>query len=206
MKKRTVALLMALVLVLGIAVGGTIAWITTYTEPVVNTFTIGQLNIELDEAPVDANGKETSGERVKANTYTLLPGGDYDKDPTVTVKGSSAACWLFVTVDNQIAAIEDATTTADQMTAQGWKVLKDASGADVKLGNATVWYYDGGVASSAEDQEFVLFENFHIKTGETKETMATYQGKSITVKAYAIQKDTSIADAYAAWVAAGWTA
>ena len=41
--------LLALVLVVGCAVGGTIAWLTAKTDPVVNTFTYGKINIALTE-------------------------------------------------------------------------------------------------------------------------------------------------------------
>ena len=51
-KRRSVSsklfvMMLALVLVFGCAVGGTIAWLTVKTAPVVNTFTYGDINIEL---------------------------------------------------------------------------------------------------------------------------------------------------------------
>lgn len=67
--------MLALVLVIGCAVGGTIAWLTAQTDPVVNTFTYGDINIDL---------KETTG-----NDYKIIPGVDIEKDPKVTVKANS---------------------------------------------------------------------------------------------------------------------
>ena len=39
---KTVAILLALVLAIGCAVGGTLAWLISQTNPVVNTFTYGE--------------------------------------------------------------------------------------------------------------------------------------------------------------------
>ena len=70
--------LLALVLVIGCVAGGTVAWLVAKTDPVVNTFTYGNINIAL---------AETTGE-----DYKIIPGKDISKDPKVTVKGGSEAC------------------------------------------------------------------------------------------------------------------
>ena len=75
----TVAILLALVLAIGCAVGGTLAWLISQTAPVVNTFTYGDINIGLKE--------DTKG------PYTITPGKNITKDPKVTVTaGSLAGC------------------------------------------------------------------------------------------------------------------
>lgn len=70
---------------------GTLAYLTD-TDSAKNTFTVGHVKINLDEAKVGDDGKkltDDSAERVQKNSYHLLPGHVYDKDPTVTVlKGS----------------------------------------------------------------------------------------------------------------------
>ena len=85
MKKKTLALLLAIVLVVGCAVGGTFAWLTDKTDSVVNTFTVGKVDITLAETP---------GLNLK-----MVPDQDIAKDPVVTVTGGSEACWLFVKVE-----------------------------------------------------------------------------------------------------------
>lgn len=91
MKKKTLLLITSMILVAAISVMGTLAWLTD-TDTAVNTFTIGQVDILLDEADVDENGKlllDDEGnplERVKENEYHLIPGQTYIKDPTVTVQ------------------------------------------------------------------------------------------------------------------------
>ena len=49
MKKRTLALLVALVLVVGCIIGGTLAWLTAKTDAVVNTFTTSDIDVTLTE-------------------------------------------------------------------------------------------------------------------------------------------------------------
>ena len=49
MKKKSLLLVAGIVLMLTIAIGGTIAYIVTNTQPVVNTFTPGGVPIEINE-------------------------------------------------------------------------------------------------------------------------------------------------------------
>lgn len=93
MKKRTIALLLALVLVIGCVVGGTIAWLTDKTEEVKNTFSPSTIEIELEE-----NAGEPT-ENVNEREFDMVPGYTITKDPKVTVKAVSEACLLFVQID-----------------------------------------------------------------------------------------------------------
>lgn len=106
MKKRTVALVLAIVLVFAVAVGGTVAYLTS-TANVKNTFTVGSVDIKLDEAKVTPDGKAvTPAERVTANDYKLMPGHVYTKDPTVTVLNGSEESYVRMKVTfNNAAAI-----------------------------------------------------------------------------------------------------
>ena len=86
MKTKSKALLLTLcaVLLIAASVLGTMAYLTS-TDTVTNTFTVGKVEIKLDETDVT----NPNGPRVKANSYKLMPGTTYTKDPTVTVlKGS----------------------------------------------------------------------------------------------------------------------
>ena len=104
MKTRSKALLLTLcaVLLVTASVLGTLAFLTS-TDEVKNTFTVGSVNITLDEAKVKTDGTPVEGAaRVKANEYHLLPGHTYTKDPTVTVKDGSESAYvrLKVTFNN----------------------------------------------------------------------------------------------------------
>ena len=159
--------LLALVLVVGCAVGGTIAWLTAKTDPVVNTFTYGKININLGEST--------------GNAYTIIPGVNISKDPKVTVIGGSEACWLFVKV------AEEGTFVANKVTysiADGWT-----------QGDGTVIptnvYYREVNAVTADTDFYVLKDNMVTVSEEL--TKAEVNGittqPTLTFTAYAVQKD-----------------
>lgn len=83
MKKKLTAIALIVALLAVAVIGGTLAYFTD-TDSAKNTFTMGKVDISLDEAPVDKNGKEIDGDRVQKNDYEhLYPGQIVDKDPTV---------------------------------------------------------------------------------------------------------------------------
>lgn len=169
--------LLALVLVVGCAVGGTIAWLTATTDPVVNTFTYGKINIELTE---------TKPENKKA---TIIPGVNISKDPKVTVKAGSEACWLFVKV------VEGGTFVADKVTysiADGWTALDATNHPGV--------YYREVNAVTADTDFYVLKDNMVTVSEElTKaEVNSVATQPTLTFTAYAVQKD-GIGTAADAW-------
>lgn len=179
---RAFIALLALVLVIGCVAGGTVAWLVAKTDPVVNTFTYGNINITL---------AETTG-----TSYKIIPGTDITKNPKVTVKGGSEACWLFVKVE-EVGAISTITTDPVHYAIDtGWAQLKDKDGKDV----SGVYYRL--VDAVDNDTAFnVLKDNKIIVSGElTKETINGYavQQPALTFTAYAVQKE-NIADAKTAW-------
>ena len=66
----------------------------TSTDTVTNTFTVGKVEIKLDETDVT----NPNGPRVQANSYKLMPGTTYTKDPTVTVKAGSEESYVRMKV------------------------------------------------------------------------------------------------------------
>lgn len=182
MKKKTVALLMAGVLAVGCVVGGSLAWLVSTPGAVTNTFTVGDINATLDEAPVDANGKEITGaERVTENNYTVIPGDSIDKDPTVHILNGSEKCYVFVCIDDQInAALDDC---AGYSVPASWTKVKTE-------GSKTVYKYNAVVDASGGQQDLLVFDGVTID-GEkvTKDTIGTLTGKQIIVNAYAYQAE-----------------
>ena len=218
MKKSGKALLMMLsaAALVVTTVFGTIAYFTD-SEGVVNTFTVGQVHLGLDEADVKPDGTyETDAagnklDRVLANVYHLIPGQTYVKDPTVHVTAGSEDCYVFVTVDNQIADIEwndDDTykSIKEQMNDKGWEELKD-NGETVVTGEneLTVYvYYDSSkqsnvVSKSDTVTNLVVFEEFKIDGNNVISSdiadeeldnmfyLDDYSTKKIMVNAYAVQ-------------------
>lgn len=171
MKKKTLALVLALTLLVAGVVGGTLAWLTDRTAEVKNTFTVGDINIGLTETTRD---------------YKMVPGNKLDKDPTVTVKANSEACWLFVKVTES----ENLDTFITYAIAEGWTELQDG-----------VYYRE--VPASNADQTFPVLAGNTVTVNDTvtKEmlTAKDFTNPTLTFKAYAIQKDhfTTPADAWA---------
>lgn len=184
--KKSIALVMMAVLLVAASVMGTLAYLTS-TATVTNTFTVGKVAITLDEAKVTEYGEAvTLASRVKENTYKLIPGHEYTKDPTVHFAAGSEASWLFVKVENGIAAIEADTKIADQITTNGWDALIGVDG---------VYYKQVDANTSAAAKDYLVFETFKLTDDAN---VANYATANVTVTAYAIQADgfTSVADAW----------
>lgn len=194
MKTKSKALLMTLcaVLLVAASVLGTMAYLTSQ-DSVKNTFSIGKIAITLDEAQVDADGKaQTTEPRVKENSYKLMPGHKYDKDPTVHVEKGSEDAYIFVKVENGISAFEADTKIAKQITDNGWSALDGFTNV----------YYKSYSKDADKDVDLVVFRNFTIADGAEKiNGWNTATGANITITAYAVQQD-GFANAKAAWDAA----
>jgi predicted ribosomally synthesized peptide with SipW-like signal peptide len=191
--KKNKKILMALVLVgcaillVAGSIAGTVAYLTSVKE-VTNTFTVGNVSITLDESDMTA-ADPTTAPRVQENTYHLLPGQKYTKDPIVHVAENSEECYLFVKVVNPIASVEKADTPkiADQIEANGWTVYADG-------------VYVRTVAKSAIQTDIKLFDTVAISEAVTKEQLEALDGKNIVITAYAVQT-AGFADVNAAWAA-----
>lgn len=180
---RGLVLVLALALIVGVAGGATFAWLTATSDTVTNTFTYGDINIDL---------AETTG-----NDYKIIPGVDIKKDPKVTVKAESEACWLFVKVE------EEGTFVANKVTysiADGW-----TKGDGTKI-PANVYYR--AVDAVKNDTDFAVLKDNKIYVSDTltkidiKDISTTTPKLSIT--AYAIQKD-GMGSAAQAWAAISGT-
>ena len=186
---RGLVLVLALALIVGVAGGATFAWLTAKTDPVVNTFTYGDINITL--------AKSTGSD------YKIIPGVDIGKDPKVTVKAGSEACWLFVKVEEEnwpeltyVNKDGKAVRKVNYDIADGW-----AKGDGTKI-PANVYYRE--VAANNADQEFPVLKDNKITVSNTltkidinKKLTGT---PKLSITAYAIQKD-GMNNAAEAWAA-----
>lgn len=189
LRKALLALCCAIALV-AISVGATLAYLTS-TDKVTNTFTVGNVKITLDETDVDDSTPNEG--RDQENSYKLMPGQAYVKDPTVHIGTGSEDCWIFVTVDNQIADIIDGDLKT-QITTNKWIELIDSN----NKGTGVYYqeYVSGDSNKNAVDR--IVFENFKIKSDVDNKKLEGYAGKTIIVNAYAIQKE-GFSTAAAAW-------
>ena len=201
MKTKSKALLLTLcaVLLVTASVLGTMAFLTSNDE-VVNTFSVGSVAIKLDEAKANTDGSLVEGAaRVKANSYKLLPGHTYNKDPMVTVLNGSEASYIKMTVTFSKASALDAIfapTSADLTSifngydSANW-IYKDTRTYEF-------WYKETVGAPTADVALDALFDSITVPGTITNEQLATIEGMTITVNAYAIQAD-GFANAEAAW-------
>ena len=189
--KKKLTLLVAFVLVFALGVAGTFAYLTS-SATVTNTFTVGKVAITLDEQDVD---NSTEGkDRDTANAYNLLPGHTYTKDPIIHVDADSENSWVFVKVENGIAAYEATTvengykSINDQILANGWTLLSNGV------------YYQTYTKGQA-DKDLEVFGEFKVADEANKVSGwsdITAESTKIVVTGYAIQSD-GFTTAQAAW-------
>lgn len=140
--KKILLICICVIAVLTISLVGTLAYLLD-TDSVINTFTVGQVHISVDEAKVNADGTPVDGEnRVKANEYHVLPGMEYTKDPTVTVDGGSEDAYvrMILTVHNasDVLAILTKYELGDfSVLIGGW--------------DKTIWLYEGFTEDTAKN-------------------------------------------------------
>lgn len=209
-KKAMLMTLCAIILVVA-TVFGTMAYLTS-TDTVTNTFTVGNVAIKLDEAKVGTDGKALTGAdatRVKENSYKLLPGHVYDKDPTVTVLAGSEESYVKMTVTvnkaNELDAIfapggANLTSIFGGYDATNWIDKGNTKDATANTRTYEFWYKEAVGAPTADVALDALFDSITVPGTITKEQLATIEGMTITVNAYAIQAD-GFADAAEAWAA-----
>ena len=154
-----------------------------------NTFAVGSVSITMDEEDVD-NDSDTSDNvtvdgvvRDKANSYKLMPGHTYTKDPIIHVGSGSEDCYLFVKVVDEISEIEADTTVAAQMANMGWVKVDGTE-------NVYVYTIDKqNPAAVTASADVTVFESFTVRGDVTGSVLEGYKDKTITVTAYAVQKD-----------------
>lgn len=220
MKTKSKALLLTLcaVLLVTASVLGTMAFLTS-TASVENTFTVGSVKITLDEAKVTTDGKPVEGAaRVAENSYKLMPGHTYTKDPTIHVDAASEDCFIRakVTLTNAKEWIAIATKYADNKVEniiKGtddniWWVSQPAVDNEKNTVTYTFVYKNEShtdelgrrIWTSTDSKDLVLFNEIVIPGGLTNDELAAVGSSNITVVAEAIQADGFETEA-AAWAA-----
>ena len=205
--KKSIALVMMAVLLVAASVMGTLAYLTSH-DKVVNTFTVGTVNIKLDEAKANTDGSLVEGAaRVKANNYKLLPGHTYNKDPMVTVLAGSEPSYIKMTVTfskaNELDAIfaptgANLTSIFNGYDAANWIAKGNTKDAAANTRTYEFWYKETVGAPTADVALDALFDSITVPGNITQEQLKTIEGMTITVNAYAIQAD-GFANADAAW-------
>ena len=214
-KKILVACLCVALAVLTIA-GTTLAYLTSH-DTVTNTFTVGNVQITLDEAQVNAAGKPinqdgtvvtdlAAAKRVKENSYKLIPGHTYTKDPTVTVKAPSEESYVrmlvTVTFDKKLTNEQLAINLDKIFTGYNASWVRNAKQIDTTGDKTVITYeyrYNGTVSADTKDTKLpALFTGIAIPDTWTGDDLAKLGNIKINIVAQAIQAD-GFANAEAAW-------
>ncbi len=183
MKKKTVVLLLVLVLAAGIAVGGTVAYLLDTTDPIINTFTAGDVDIELSETGADNN----------TNSYKMVPGATIIKDPKVTVSDTSESCYVFVKLDKSA----NFDTFLTYTVAAGW-IQGTGSGDGVP---ANVYYRTVNAEDETRAFSVLNGDEVSVNPNVTKEQLNALTGSTyptLTVTAYACQLARSSSESFTA--------
>ena len=167
--KKTIAVVVAISMIFGCVVGGTIAWLTANSNTVTNTFTTSDVTISL---------AETTGA-----DYKMVPGATIAKDPKVTVQKGSEDCYLFVKIEETNRIANASYNYFDYSVASGWTALDGVTG---------VYYRTvDNLTNAASDAEYpVLADNqVTISQNVTKTDMAAAKDNAPKLKftAYAVQ-------------------
>ena len=208
MKTKSKALLLTLcaVLLVAASVLGTMAYLTSQ-DTVTNTFTVGSVAIKLDEAKANPDGSLVpNAERVKANSYKLIPGHTYTKDPTVTVKAPSEESYVrmlvTVTFDKQLTETQLATELDNIFTDYSTNWGRSAKQIETVDGKTVITYeyrYSTTVSAATEDIKLpALFTGIAIPNTWTGDDLAALGNININIVAQAIQAD-GFTDAADAW-------
>ncbi len=177
--KKPLVLLMALMLVVGVAVGGTVAWLTADSGTITNTFKTSDIAITLSET------------KPENKTAQIVPGYTITKDPKVTVTKDSEKCYVFVTVTENnwpaVAESEGGTRKVDYTVItgeDGWTMLENSGAAT----GTTVYYRV--VNKGESDQEFKILDGDKVTISSTltkTEMAAITNDFTLTFNAYACQ-------------------
>ena len=167
MKKKTLALFLALALVLGGVIGGTMAWLTDKTPEIVNTFTDSDIEITLTETGATNN----------ANSYKMVPGYTISKDPKVTVLEGSEKCYLFVKLEKS----ENFDSFLTYEIVDGWTPLDGVDNVYYRIVDTA----EMGTAYSVLKNDQVVVQG--TVTKEMMSALAEQTYPKLTVTAYASQ-------------------
>ena len=213
MKKKTLTIAIALVLLVALAVGATYAYLTAKTDEVKNTFVVGALgnsNLTLKEHVVSydkATGKYTESAETtsRGQNYIVQPGVNIPKDPTVTLSNLdvNTGAYVFVGVKGTATEtfawhVDDTVWTqvmkdGNQVTKDGYKIyaLKAGVVTATAANNSTSWNV---LKAGTDGTEITVSNNFALAESQTADSL------NIDVIAFACQS-AGFADATAAFTA-----
>lgn len=176
----SVFVMLALTMVVGCAVDGTVAWLVSQSETSFSTFTLGDINIGL----TDISGNQSP---------KIIPGVEIRRSLSVTVDPNSEACWLFVKVEGTNWPAKVSYSVAGGTG--GWTALSGYPG---------VYYREVSAENARTGVEYDVNCNVTVSEELTKtevNSIASGPQPKLSFTAYAVQS-YGFKDAVEAWEAA----
>lgn len=180
MKKKIYIIIVSILSICSFLVGTSVAWLSSTTDTVVNTFTYGDINIKIEETDTKDNDNNEF-----TNSYKMLPGNKITKDPKITVLANSEDSYLFV----EIKESENFKDFMKYELVEGWTLVEGTENVYVREVNF-----------SEQDQEFYVLKDNTVTVLESvtkamlndldKDGQTNYPTLSFT--AYAVQRDSKI--------------
>ena len=196
MKKKKI-IIAAVVLLLLFLIGGAIAYFTD-TDAKTNTFTIGNVDIEVQEAAWDALA-DVNNNDIPDDAEDMMPGESVSKDPLIHNKSTSSEAYVFMKVVSPCTTgttpveLFDYTTTPGVNS--GWELMSAYTNATCSQGSITrVYSYSTNGTMTALDPETsastddtaTLFDTLTLNTAVTGDIPSS---TNIAITGYAIQVD-----------------
>lgn len=202
--KKALLFTFCAVLLVVASVLGTMAYLTS-SETVTNTFTVGKVGLILDETDYDeSKTNETTPGRDKENTYHLLPGHEYTKDPTVTVLKDSEKSYVRMiatityneSADSVFGTVNSPESIANwlDIKTNDWKITGEpqTTKEDGKITRSYEFRYKN-VLDKVTDENGLslspLFTKITVPGEITNDQLKELADLKIDVEAHAIQAD-----------------
>ena len=180
MKKKIFIIVVSILSICSFLIGTSVAWLSSKTDEVVNTFTYGDINIKIEETDTGDNDNNEF-----TNSYKMLPGNKITKDPKITVLANSEDSYLFI----EIKESENFKNFMKYELVEGWTLVEGTENVYVRE-----------VTKSDKDQEFFVLKDNTVTVLESvtkamlndldKDGQTNYPTLSFT--AYAVQRDSKI--------------
>ena len=179
-KSKLVIVIISILSVCSFLIGTSVAWLSSKTDEVINTFTYGDINIKIEETDTQDNDNNEF-----TNSYKMLPGNKITKDPKITVLAKSEDSYLFI----EIKESENFKNFMTYELVEGWTLVEGTENVYVREVNF-----------SEQDQEFYVLKDNTVTVLESvtktmlndldKDGQTNYPTLSFT--AYAVQRDSNI--------------
>lgn len=174
-RNRILLTAVAALLLVAVAVGGTMAYLQATSGPVTNTFKPSNVTVKVEESV--------------ENTFQVIPGVEIYKDPVVSAT-ANVDSWVFV----KIVKSENWPAGVDYEVAGGW--------TEVNGTNEVVWYRELTVDENANDVAAIVNGGPWAVLKDNKLTVTTDVNVTadftLAFDAYIIQQ-AGFASAEAAW-------